>query len=132
MCIIISFHAVPTNIIEAGIVQLDINAANSTVSCNLLSSYIETTSTVCSITYGDAPGDCEKYTDSSISTTGQPGVTLMITLSQDVNNGEEFCYTVSLNYGFTTVRIFGIFISGMLAMIIIVTGSESYNTALMV
>ena len=52
------------------------------------------------------------FTDSSITTTGWPGVNLTIALSQDVNTGEEFCFTVSLKYGVTTIKIVGSFTSG--------------------
>ena len=48
------------------------------------------------------------YTDSSIPTTGQPGVNLTIPLSQDVNIS-EFCYAISLTYGITKIKIVGNF-----------------------
>ena len=98
---------VVTNIVEANVAQISIDTSTSTVQCNLLSSYIETEDTVCSISYGYPQGNCERYTDSSNITVGQPGINLTITLSEDVNIGVEFCYTASLKYGVTTIKILG-------------------------
>ena len=97
---------------ESGIVQLNIDTDTSTISCNLLHSYLETVNVVCSITYGYPPGNCDMFTDSSHTTTGRPGINLTIPLSQNVNNGENFCYTVSLKYGLTPINIVGSFVSG--------------------
>ena len=95
------------------IVRLSIDTTASTVHCDLLSSYVETIDAVCSITYGYPPENCERYTDSSVFTTGGPGVNLTITLSHDVNNTAEFCYTVSLKYGVTILKIVGNFSLGI-------------------
>ena len=97
---------------EADIVGIIVDVTTSTVYCLLLGSYIDTPDAVCSITYGYPQGNCERYTDSSVTTTGQPGVNLTIPLSQDVNTGAEFCYTVSLKYSVTTIKIIGNFTSG--------------------
>ena len=97
---------------EADVVGIIVNTATSTIYCNLLSSYIYTTNTVCSVTYGYPQGSCDRYTDSSVTTTGRPGVNLTIPLSQDVNIGAEFCYTISLKYGVTRILIVGNFTSG--------------------
>ena len=106
------FHiAVFTNIFEADVIHLDIDTTSSSVSCNFLSSYIKTIDAVCSIAYGHPQGSCERYTDSSVTTTGRPGVNLTIALSQEVNTGEVFCYTVSLKYGVTMIKIIGSFTS---------------------
>ena len=108
----IFFFTVVTNIVEADIVGIIVDTTTSTVYCNLLSSYIYTTDAVCSITYGYPQGNCDQYTDSSVTTTGQPGVNLTIHLSQNVNIGAEFCYTISLKYGITRISIVGNFTSG--------------------
>ena len=110
-----SYHlyTVATNIVEADIVQMNIDTSTSTVYCNLLGSYIETMDAVCSIAYGYPRWNCERYMDSSIVTAGRPGVNLTITLSQCVNIGVEFCYTVSLKYGVTTIKIVGNFTTGI-------------------
>ena len=105
-------HAVFTNIVKAGIAQIKIDTSTSTVYCNLLSSYTETMDAVCSITYGYSPGNCDMYTDTSITTTGRPGTNLTIGLSQNVNSGAEFCYIISLKYGVTTVKVVGSFTPG--------------------
>ena len=97
---------------EADIVGIIVDITTSTVYCLLLGSYIDTPDAVCSIIYGYPQGNCERYTDSSVTTTGRPGVNLTIPLSQDVNIGAEFCYTVSLKYGVTTIKIIGNFTSG--------------------
>ena len=96
-----------TNIVKADIVRINIDTSSSTAYCNLLSSYIETMDVVCSITYGYPQGSCKRYTDSSNTTTGRPGVNLTIHLSQNVNSGEKIGYTVSLRYGLTTIKIVG-------------------------
>ena len=106
---------VVTNIVEADIVGIVVDTTTSTVYCNLLSSYIHTVDAVCSITYGYPQGNCDQYTDSSVTTTGRPGVNLTIPLSQDVNIEVEFCYTVSLKYGVTKFKIIGNFTSGIIA-----------------
>ena len=110
--IVLSLCIVTTNIVESDVVRVTVETSTSTVYCNLLSSYIETEGTVCSITYGYPQGNCEMFTDSSTTTTGRPGVNLTITFSQDVNIGVEFCYTISLSYGDTTIKIVGNFTTG--------------------
>ena len=98
-----------TNVVEADVVRLSVDPSNSAIYCHLLSSYVRTKDAVCSITYGESLEDCDRYTNSSITTTGQPGVNLTIPLIQEVNIEAEFCYTVSLTYGFTKIKIVGNF-----------------------
>ena len=112
---IISFTVV-TNIVKADIVGIVVKNTTSTVYCNLLGSYIDTPDVVCSITYGYPQGNCDQYTDSSVATTGRPGVNLTIPLSQDVSIGAEICYTVFLKYGVTRIKIIGNFTSGIIAI----------------
>ena len=99
---------------EAGIVKLRMDTNTSSVYCQLHDSYIVTADAVCSITYGYLSGRCESYSDSSIPTIGRPGVNLTIPLSQNVNLDyiAQFCYTVSLKYGLTTMKIVGRFTTG--------------------
>ena len=99
---------VSTSIADADIVQLSVDT-DSAISCHLLKSYIKTKNAVCSITYGHQPENCDRYNDSSNTTIGQPGVNLTIHLSQKVNIEAEFCYTISLKYGFTMIKIIGSF-----------------------
>ena len=106
------FYAVVTNILKANIVVITISTSTSTVYCNLLSSYVDTTDAVCSVTYGYPHGNCNEHTDTSRVTTGRPGVNLTIHLSQDVNFGAEFCYTVTLTFGVTIMKIVGNFTPG--------------------
>ena len=103
-----------TDIVEAGIVRLKMGTNTSTAYCQLLDSYVVTVDAVCSITYGYLPGSCETYSDSSIPTIGRPGVNLTIPLSQNVylDYIAQFCYTVSLKYGLTTMKIVGRFTTG--------------------
>ena len=109
---------------EADIVMIIVDITTSTVYCLLLGSFVDTPDAVCSITYGYPQGNCEKYTDSSVTTTGRPGVNLTISLSQDVNTGADFCYTVSVKYGLTTIKIIGNFTSGINAYYCYVTKPE--------
>ena len=100
---------VVTDNVEADTVRFSIDASNSVITCHLLNSFVITNDTVCSISYGYPQGNCEMYTDSSIPTTGQPGVNLTISLSQAVNIS-EFCYVISLTYGITKIKIVGNFV----------------------
>ena len=108
------YHVVSTDIVEAGIVRLSMDTYTSAVHCRLLNSYVVTDNAVCSITYGYSPRNCESFRDSSIPTIGRPGINLTISLSQDVNMDdiEQFCYTVSLKYGISTIEIVGSFTTG--------------------
>ena len=104
---------------EAGIVRLRMDTNTSSVYCQLLDSYVVTANAVCSITYGYLPDSCETYSDSSISTIGRPGVNLSIPLSQSVTLDKitEFCYTVSLKYGLTKMKIAGNFTTGTIVLL---------------
>ena len=83
------------------------------MTCILLSSFVETTNAICSITYGPLSENCERYTDSFIASSAGPGVNLTIALSQDANNQVGFCYTASVKYGVTTIKIVGTLIAGI-------------------
>ena len=102
-------NVVSTNIAKADIIQLSIDTADLLISCHLLGFYVKTKDAVCSITYGYSQGYCDRYNDSSVTTTGQPGVNLTISLSQNVTFGAKFCYTVSLKHGLMNIKIVGTF-----------------------
>ena len=58
--------------------------------------------------YGPSPANCGLYMDSSTPRRGRPGDNVQLTL-ENVSIGTDYCYTVSVSYGATSLVVSGVF-----------------------
>ncbi len=97
----------PANTVTQNLFQ--IHPENRTVVCNLLSSFTPQPNTRCLVTYGHSPHDCVRYNDYLNVSTGYPGDTLTVAITENLQSGVEYCYSVFLEYKHTSFSINGVF-----------------------
>lgn len=86
-----------------------VDLPNRVVYCQLLDSFPDTPSFVCSINYGLYPNNCNDMSNtSSTLDPGRAGNNVTIDLRQDLMEA-EYCYTVSVSYGADTLMVCGTF-----------------------
>ena len=81
-----------------------------TVFCHLLRFFPNTSNFLLFIVYGPFPNNCEEYTHLTSLNEAYPGDT--VTVKNLFIVGINFCFTVSINNGATTLAIFEEFLSG--------------------
>ena len=110
------FVAVPSNLVNQGVVNVMIDVPNRIASCQLLDSFPDTSPFICSITYGrffnNVPSlnNCDDMFHGYILlATGRARDTVTIGLVQNLNSETNYCYSVYVSYGANTLIITGIF-----------------------
>ncbi len=97
----------PANAVTQNLFQ--IHPENRTVVCNLLSSFTPQPNTRCLVTYGHSPHDCVRYNNRFKVSTGYPGDTLTVAITENLQSGVEYCYSIFLEYKHTSFSINGVF-----------------------
>ncbi|XP_064394285.1 uncharacterized protein LOC135341613 isoform X2 [Halichondria panicea] len=97
----------PANAVTHNLFQ--IHPENRTVLCNFLSSFTPQPNTRCLVTYGNSPHDCYRYNDYRKLSISYPGDTLTVPITENLQSGVEYCYSISLAYKQTSLSVNGVF-----------------------
>ncbi len=97
----------PANAVTHNLFQ--IHPENRTVLCNFLSSFTPQPNTRCLVTYGNSPHDCTRYNDYRKLSIGYPGDILTVPITENLQSGVEYCYSILLEYKQTSFSVNGVF-----------------------